>query len=1485
MIETFENRALLSVQNFSFEITEHQVVNGVLQEEATLSPDWVADVDWSRSEFILRYPLGRPEERIFLGSQTLEADTFIIPNGGEFSIPEFALVRSETFLSDPTNPGSAQFVDDTYSSQHFSWNLRFTGPGQSFVLNTEGSVPAIPLVGNPNGGSYDFFADVQVVHIDTFKVGNFTGFIFEDYDHDGVQDNEESALPDRQVSLYRGDEFLGIADSDSTGLYDLKIKDNVQGIGVDQWYFDADFTVGVNPSDQFSMVVSGLDAQTSGKSVRINSEPMATNIGVFRETTVSGLVYADRNGNGQQDAGEPGLPGVSVFVDRNLDGRLTAADQPPSPFANPVITILNGGFEINYDGEGVVRVAPPDNFTATQGNVAGYSAFSGTPLLNAKFGLRQDATLRGHVFVDTNRNGFRDHGEVAARGLIVQLDEGNNGSIERTTTVFSNGDYVFTGVPRGSYRVTLAPKEGVKQTTPANSAGYSGTVTTFGQTVTALDFGVQLGKDVAINTATFDGKVIKFNYVSTHLTTPFNVAFYQSSDALFDASDRKLELSIQINPETAGELGSGEYTLREPYKHDPTKPFILVVGDPGKLITEFSETNNVAKATRVIDLGPLKVVGNFQYDPTTDRFKTTGNVFIGFKPETTEPFFPLVTIVGNVSYDSKTIYSVGLVTATVGTFSAPLFNGAWNLRIADRISTALKPTGLSFLTVAGLGFKFHSLKLANPAGGLTLDSFVELTGKIAIPGTALPQTNFKPVEIEFTAENPLKLKSDGPSLAGRINLPPFKFELFGMEIETESVTLEYFHPRRAFRLQGKVMINKLLPGLIGDRVEKVVADFSDTNYLEVNHLGFAAIGSISVEKIVLVPNRYELRNLKFSFNTLNSEWRGEAELKFPLLPGNTTLLAGLGFRNAELNFISVGADHLNIPLPLVSPTARIYVLQKVQLQLDNLADVDPHAAEFGATVGISDSFELIAPTTPPNGIIDLLTGPFLRADFTGKISENHLVGAIDLTVMHKDFVNITGLGELDWKEIHNPGSVFFTGWQRLAIKAKGTLKAFKGAIEGKFDATFASDLSTAAGTRSLTGTGEVTFKFTDAQKESLKARFPEWVTKRIIERSVVGKALLNFVDDGNAANDFVVVYGDVDLPRLGRKTLGFRAGFDGSFQWLSNLVDIAGASTPPPAAAMEPSGGASSFAGLASAEMSSVSEPANEFTVGARTQHLLLAASWQNDVGDVPLEVVTPDGTVIAEAVFDPDQIAVLTDFSTSTSKAIGILAPAAGTWIVRVANSDGLGDIVYEGAHESDVPTVAITSVTRADSTVTIDYSAADPDSAATVRFFYDTDGEGFDGVQFGSDIAETDSTGSTTWNVTNLPAGTYHLYAMIDDGNNAPVFAYAATPVVIEALPTSISGVVFEDSDASGVRDAGEQPLVNWTVFLDANDNGVLDNPVSGNNVADANATEVWTQSNANGEYSFANVLAGAHTLAVVNQTGFTPTFTPVCASAHLC
>ncbi len=78
----------------------------------------------------------------------------------------------------------------------------------------------------------------------------------------------------------------------------------------------------------------------------------------------------------------------------------------------------------------------------------------------------------------------------------------------------------------------------------------------------------------------------------------------------------------------------------------------------------------------------------------------------------------------------------------------------------------------------------------------------------------------------------------------------------------------------------------------------------------------------------------------------------------------------------------------------------------------------------------------------------------------------------------------------------------------------------------------------------------------------------------------------------------------------------------------------------------------------------------------------------------------------------------------------------------------------------------------------------------------------------------------------------------------------------------PGSISGTIFEDDDNSGDLTAGEGGLQDWTVFIDTNDNGVLDDG------------ETSTLTGAQGEFTFSNLPTGAQTsyrLRVVVQDGF--------------
>ncbi|MGK7891490.1 MAG: S8 family serine peptidase [Leptolyngbyaceae cyanobacterium] len=75
-------------------------------------------------------------------------------------------------------------------------------------------------------------------------------------------------------------------------------------------------------------------------------------------------------------------------------------------------------------------------------------------------------------------------------------------------------------------------------------------------------------------------------------------------------------------------------------------------------------------------------------------------------------------------------------------------------------------------------------------------------------------------------------------------------------------------------------------------------------------------------------------------------------------------------------------------------------------------------------------------------------------------------------------------------------------------------------------------------------------------------------------------------------------------------------------------------------------------------------------------------------------------------------------------------------------------------------------------------------------------------------------------------------------------------------QALPGEITGQVWNDLDGDGVKDSGEWGLQGWTVFLDQNQNGVLDN------------NEVSTRSDEAGDYAFTDLEAGSYTVAQILQ-----------------
>jgi len=76
------------------------------------------------------------------------------------------------------------------------------------------------------------------------------------------------------------------------------------------------------------------------------------------------------------------------------------------------------------------------------------------------------------------------------------------------------------------------------------------------------------------------------------------------------------------------------------------------------------------------------------------------------------------------------------------------------------------------------------------------------------------------------------------------------------------------------------------------------------------------------------------------------------------------------------------------------------------------------------------------------------------------------------------------------------------------------------------------------------------------------------------------------------------------------------------------------------------------------------------------------------------------------------------------------------------------------------------------------------------------------------------------------------------------------------------TISGVKFKDTNFNGVRDAGEETLSGWTIFLDSNNDGILDED------------EASAVTDVDGSYQFSDLSAGMYNVREIQQPGFEST-----------
>jgi len=264
-------------------------------------------------------------------------------------------------------------------------------------------------------------------------VGTISGIVFDDINNNKVQDRWERGIPGVTVELLNADGGV-IATAITAG---------------DGSYIFTDV-----PAGNYTVRESDLPEFVSTTENRVavsvpNKGSGSANFGdrLFRSTvpgTVSGYVFNDRNGNGVRDAGEEGIPGVTVEL-RDSQGKVVATAITSCDGKYLFADVSEGSYTVwEKDPQGYVSVTPNTvSVTVKAGGVA-----------TADFGDRQGCTMpirldAEKVAVDLN-DGNPEPGDV----IEYQIDITNTGLVRASGLIFTDSAPRYTRMVGGSLTTT-----------------------------------------------------------------------------------------------------------------------------------------------------------------------------------------------------------------------------------------------------------------------------------------------------------------------------------------------------------------------------------------------------------------------------------------------------------------------------------------------------------------------------------------------------------------------------------------------------------------------------------------------------------------------------------------------------------------------------------------------------------------------------------------------------------------------------------------------------------------------------------------------------------------------------------------------------------------------------------------------------------------------------------------------------------------------
>ena len=306
-----------------------------------------------------------------------------------------------------------------------------------------------------------------------YQLSTIGNFVFDDQNNNGVQNLGELGLAGVTVTL------TGTA-GDGSPVSLTTITDangNYQFTNVKPGIYTLNFgkPTGFNPSLQNVGTDDNVDSDTDSS----GNVPVTVTSGTTNNTVDAGfnkpapvlgsigdIVFNDLDKDGVQDAGETGIPNVTVILNGTVNG---------NPITLVTTTDANGKYNFPnlQPGTYTLTFSKPAGYTASPADQGGNDATDSdansttgvTPSITIVAGtnnttidagfyltpIATNVTIGDFVFLDCNKNGIQDANEGGVANVKVELRNAA-GTIVATTTTNASGAYSFT-VPAGSYKV------------------------------------------------------------------------------------------------------------------------------------------------------------------------------------------------------------------------------------------------------------------------------------------------------------------------------------------------------------------------------------------------------------------------------------------------------------------------------------------------------------------------------------------------------------------------------------------------------------------------------------------------------------------------------------------------------------------------------------------------------------------------------------------------------------------------------------------------------------------------------------------------------------------------------------------------------------------------------------------------------------------------------------------------------------------------